>query len=81
MGRQEDAAALSLKTLDGVTRVLGPDQPDTLQVRNVLAGCYRALDRNDEALALRQPQALLLYCPHLSSTGPDAALSGATRVL
>jgi hypothetical protein len=49
-----EALALQQQVLDGRTRVLGPDHPDTLGTANNLADTLRMMGRLPEALALQQ---------------------------
>ncbi len=75
LGDPRGAADLLQQAVDGLSRTLGPDHPDTLANRNNLALAYRDAGRNAEAIALLETT-LKLRKARLGSDHPDTLVSG-----
>ena len=50
--RLKEAMELILQCIEDMERLLGPDHPNTLYCKNILALCFKKDNRLDEAIAL-----------------------------
>jgi serine/threonine protein kinase/tetratricopeptide (TPR) repeat protein len=71
-----EVLALAKAACDGLSRVLGPDHPDTLASRAILATVYSNTGRIEQAIAMYEATIKLLQ----SKLGPDHHGTLATRV-
>jgi tetratricopeptide (TPR) repeat protein len=70
LGNSRETIDLLGKAIAGLTRKPGPDHPDTLEIRGLLAAAYQAAGRTKEALAIFE-ELLKLSTSKLGSNDPD----------
>jgi eukaryotic-like serine/threonine-protein kinase len=74
LGDEKNAAEQFAAARKLYAQHLGPDHPDTLASMQLLADCYRELDRQDEAIELHE-ETLKLRTAKLGPNHPDTLLS------